>query len=86
MITRDIVAVKINNFLTHKISKEELVDWAEKALNDSDFEEEYFEQINSAVSKIGLSNVKNFDLIWEDFETILHSLGFNIQVEISKVS
>ncbi len=86
MITRDIVAAKINDFLIHKIGKEELVDWAENALNDSEFEEKYFEQINSAVSRIGLADVKNFTITWEDYESILNSLGFNIQVEISKVS
>ena len=86
MITRDIVAAKINDFLTHKIKKQELVDWAENALNNAEYEEKYFEQINSAISKIGLADIKNFDLVWEDYEAILSSLGFNIQVEISRVS
>lgn len=86
MITRDMVAEKINQLLTHKIGKDEIADWAENAFNESELEEEYFEQINTALSKIGLANVKNFDLMWEDYESILNSLGFSIQVEILKVS
>ena len=81
MITRYAVAKKNNDFLTHKISKEELVDWADNALNNSEYEEKYFEQINAAVSRIGLADVKNFTRSWEDYESILNSLGFSIQVE-----
>ena len=86
MITRHIIAVKINDYLTHKISREELIDWAENALMETVYEEEYFEQINAAVAKIGSANVKNFELFLEDYESILNSLGYSIQVEILKVS
>jgi ABC-type enterochelin transport system ATPase subunit len=84
MITRELVAEKINNYLTHKITKEELVEWAEFNLQEAEFEEEYFDQINEAISKIGLTDAKNFELLWEDYETILKSLGYNIHVIISK--
>jgi hypothetical protein len=35
------------------------------------YEEEYFEQINAAVAKIGSANVKNFELFLEERSIIL---------------
>lgn len=86
MITRNLVVEKINKYLNHSISKAQLIDWAENALNDEDFEEKYFDQISEALKKIGLADVNNFDLVWEDYENILKSLDYKITVEISKVS
>jgi hypothetical protein len=86
MITRNLVVAKINKYLNHSISKGQLVNWAENALSEEEFEEKYFEQINAALKKIGLANVNNFDLVWEDYENILKSLDYKITVEISKVS
>jgi hypothetical protein len=86
MITRNQVVEKINKYLNHTISKAQLIGWAESALNDEDFEEKYFDQINEALKKIGLADVNNFDLVWEDYENILKSLDYKITVEISRVS
>ena len=86
MITRNLVVEKINKYLNHLITKKHLIDWAENALRDEDFEEKYFDQINEALKKIGLADVNNFDLVWEDYENILKSLDYKITVEISKVS
>jgi hypothetical protein len=39
MITRLTVALKIHDYLKHKIRLEELVDWSEKTLMDGEFSE-----------------------------------------------
>lgn len=86
MITRQMIADYINNYLTHKITKKEIIDWAEKAIMDKEYEESYFNQISNALRKIGVSDVNNFDLVWEDYVDILKSLDYKITVDISKVS
>ena len=86
MITRQMIADYINNYFTHKITKEEMVEWAEKVIMDKEYEENYFDQINNALKKIGASDVHNFDLVWDDYVAILKSLNYKITVDISKVN
>ena len=86
MITRQMIADYINNYLTHKITKEEIVEWAERGVMSEEYEEDYFNQINNALRKIGVSNMTNFDLVWEDYVDILKSIDYKITVDISKVS
>ncbi len=66
-ITRQIVADKIADYLHGKVSQAELVDWAERALMDADFDEADTEVLTDIVGRLGLADVAEFGLRWQAF-------------------
>lgn len=83
MITKQAIAEKIYNYLTHKISLDALVDWAENAIMNDTFKNNKERDI---VARLGVADVKYFGLQWNDCETYLNNLGYKVKVEISKVA
>lgn len=81
-ITRQTVAHKLANYLHHEISLAELVDWAESAAMEGDFEEGHHKVVRDAVARLGLADVRTFGLTWEDCEQMLRELGYDARVEI----
>lgn len=85
IITKKILAGKILDYLHHKLTLTELVDWAENTLMKDDFDENDFEIINDIISAIGLADVRAFGLLWEDCEAYLNNLGYKVKVEAQAV-
>jgi hypothetical protein len=81
-ITKQAVADRIADYLHHRITVEQLVDWAENALMDGEFEEKDAASISAVVSRLGLADVRAFGLSWEDCEELLGQLGFSARIEI----
>lgn len=86
IITRAQVAKKIKNYLHHQISLEELVDWAENAMQNAEFEEDHADEITQVIARLGVSDVKSFGLLWEDCESLLNTLGYKVHLDISPQS
>ena len=86
MITKPIVAQKIFEYLNHSISLSELVDWCETVMMDGEIEEAGSEVITEVVARVGLADVNNFGLLWEDCEKLLEQLGYKLQVDMLKVA
>lgn len=86
MITHRDVADRLIAYLLHNISLEELVNWAEKAMMEEDFEEEYFDTIKEIVGRLGVADVIAFGLTWEDCEKYLDRLGYKVSLKILEVS
>ncbi len=84
-IDRQLVADKLVKYLRHEITLAELVDWAEHAMMDGEFEERDIETIRSVVSRLGLADVRTFGLTWDDCQELLRQLGFAAQVQIVAV-
>ena len=82
MLTRDDLARKLHDYLQHRLSLSELVDWAEGMMMDADFEEKYAEQLRNVTARIGLADVKNFGLTWDDCQDFLRTLGYRAQIDI----
>ena len=82
LITKKIVADKIAAYLHHDITLEQLVDWAEHALMEDEFDEAGLHAIRSAVSRLGVADVREFGLTWEECEGLLSQLGFSARVSI----
>ena len=82
-ITRHLVAQKVADYLRHKISLEVLVNWAESAIMEDEFDEE--ENLRDAVARLGLADVRSFGLTWEDCEQLLQRLGYTAHVDIAAV-
>ena len=82
MITKQTVATKIAAYLHHEITLAQLVDWAENAMLEGQFEEWSAPVIASVVSRLGVADVRAFGLTWEDCERLLKELGFSTRVDI----
>ena len=81
-ITKQHLIGRIKAYLNHQIDKDELVDWAESGLMDGEFPESEATVLASALSRIGLMDVRSFGLNWDDFEEILHEIGYKARVEL----
>jgi len=79
-ITRQIVADRIGSFLQNQLSLAELVDWAESAIMDEEFESDV---VRDVVATLGVADMRAFGLTWEECQRILRDLGFAARVEIA---
>ena len=82
LITKTIAADKIAAYLHHDITLAQLVDWAERAMMEDEFDDNGLPAIRSAVSRLGVADVRAFGLAWEDCEELLRELGFAARVNI----
>jgi len=81
-LTREMVVRKLDAYLHHQLTLDDLVAWANDAMMDDDFEKEHFDVIRDTVARLGLADVRAFGLTWEDCESLLKQLGYNARVEI----
>jgi cobyrinic acid a,c-diamide synthase len=78
-ITRQNVADKLGAYLHHEVSLEELVDWAEQQIMDSEFESA---AVRDVVARLGVADVRAFGLTWDECQRLLNELGYAAQVHI----
>ena len=82
-ITRQSVADKITDYLHGKLSQAELVNWAERAMMDAEFDESDVDLLTDIVGRLGLADVAEFGLRWQDCEEFLRRLGYRAKVVVS---
>jgi hypothetical protein len=82
MITRHIVAQKLTNYLQNRMTLPELVDWAEQTFMEAEFSPVDFAVVRDILSRLGLADVNEFGLTWEDCEDFLMRLGYEVRVEV----
>ena len=85
-VTRSDVADAIINYANREITLAELVDWAEKAMLEAHFEPEYHDQIRDIVGRLGLADVREFGLLWDDCYDFLTGLGYEVEVKATPAS
>ncbi|MGC8778363.1 MAG: hypothetical protein ACP5Q4_06755 [Candidatus Caldatribacteriaceae bacterium] len=85
MITREDVVQQIRDYLNHRITLQELVQWAEEAMMEEELEESHASSIRDALARLGLADFRAFGLTWEDCEILLKSLGYRATVEVLKL-
>jgi hypothetical protein len=81
-ITKQTVADRIADYLHRRVTEAQLVDWAENALIDGEFDDRDAASISSVVARLGVADVRAFGLTWADCEELLACLGFAVRVEI----
>lgn len=86
IITKEKVAEKLLAYLKHRIALSELIDWCENAMMNAEFEKKHGKEIRDVVARIGVADVKNFGLLWEDCENFLKKLGYSVKVDLLKVA
>jgi hypothetical protein len=82
VVTRQLVADKLAAYLQHDLSLAGLVDWAESAMMDAEFERQHLSTIRDVVARLGLADVRTFGLTWKDCEELLKRLGYAAHVQI----
>jgi len=81
MISKQTVAIQLVKYLNHQLSLTQLVDWSENTIMEGDIEPGSSEAIMQALGRLGVADVKEFGILWEDCETIMRSLGYDIKVD-----
>ena len=86
MITRQTLASRLRDYLQHRITRTALVDWAEHAMMDETFDDCDLDTIRDITSRLGLADVREFGLTWEDCEGYLSRLGYRTTVDVVQAS
>ena len=81
-ITKKTVANKLAAYFGHRLSRDDLVEWAENALQEGKFEVKNARVLAAAIGRIAVADVRAFGLAWEDCEQILKQLGYSARVDI----
>ena len=84
LVTSEIVAEKLTEYLQHELELKDLVDWAEDIMMEGDLEEENYKILRDIVSRLGVSDVKAFGLTWDDCEHFLNQLGYAAKIDVAK--
>lgn len=85
ILTRQNIAHKLIDYLFHRITLSELVNWAEMSMMEMDFEDKDYETLRDITSRLGLSDVKTFGISWEDVEIFLQRLGYKIDLKVTEI-
>ncbi len=80
MLTRKMVQSKILSYLNRQITLVELVDWAERMMMDGEYDERDTDLLTHIVARLGLADVREFGLSWDDCYEFLVRLGYRVQV------
>jgi hypothetical protein len=84
-VTRQNVAHKLIDYLYHRITLSELVNWAELSMMEADFEEKDYEILRDIISRLGLADVKAFGITWEECVNILQLLGYRVDLKVTEI-
>ena len=82
MISRKTVADKLLSYIQGGITLIELVHWAESSLMDANFESGFEKEIAEVLGRIGLIDVNNFGLSWQDCDMLIHKLGYSFKIDL----
>ena len=80
MVTRVTVQEKLLAYLNRQITLAELVEWAENAMMEGEFDEQDTDRLTDIVARLGLADVREFGLSWDDCYEYLGRLGYRIEV------
>ena len=83
LVTKELVSDQLLAYLNHTISLEQLVDWAEDALNEGELETQNSEVLRDIIARLGLADVQEFGLSWDDCYQFLARLGYQVQVRVT---
>lgn len=81
-VSKEDVASKILAYLNRSISLEQIVDWAEDMVSEAEYNERDFELIRDILSHLGLADVREFGLSWDDCYNYLSRLGYQVKVTV----
>lgn len=81
-VNRQTVARKLMDYLYHRLTLAELVDWAEWAMMDADFDARDLNLLREVIGRLGLADVRAFGITWDDCENFLSRLGYRVNITV----
>ncbi|HRE40538.1 MAG TPA: hypothetical protein PLG90_04320 [Ignavibacteria bacterium] len=78
-INKENIAEKILEYLQRKITFEGLVNWAENSIMNDEFDNTDLPIIKEIVGRIGLSDVKEFGINYDDLTDMLNKLNYELR-------
>ena len=81
IVTKQFIARQLLSYMSHQLSLRQLVSWAEDAIMKGGFEPGSENEIRTVLGKLGVADVNNFGLLWEDCEDLMNQLGYKMKVE-----
>jgi hypothetical protein len=84
LLTKQDLARKLIDYLSLRITLDELVDWAEKVMMEEDLHEGDLPLLREILARLGLADVAAFGLTWEDCRNFLRSLGYRVEVTVTQ--
>jgi len=82
ILTRKMLADMLMQYINRETTLTSLVDWAENMMQEADLESSSFEVIRDILARIGLADVREFGLTWDDCYEYLHRLGYDLKIEL----
>lgn len=82
MITRETLSEKLVAYLNRRLTLTDLVRWSEDELLNSDIDERDTVILRDIVGRLGLADVRQFGLTWEDCYDFLARLGYIVEVKV----
>ncbi|MBI3755544.1 MAG: hypothetical protein HZB81_06590 [Deltaproteobacteria bacterium] len=84
-VSKKMVADMLMQYLDRKITLSDLVDWAEDMIREADLDPEGFEVIRDILAHMGLADVREFGLAWDDCYDYMHRLGYDVKIELMEM-
>lgn len=81
-VTKQTVANHLGAYLRHELTLGQLVDWAENAVMEGEFDAASTDVLREVVARLGVADVRTFGLTWEDCEEMLRLMGYGARVEV----
>lgn len=81
IVTREVVAEKLLDYLNRNMTLAQLVDWAENVMLEEELADRDVEVLRKIVPRLGLADVRDFGLSWDDCYEFLSQLGYAVRVQ-----
>ena len=85
MVTRTTVQRKLLDYLNRYITLADLVEWAENMMMEGEFDEHDTDLLAEIIGRLGLADIREFGLSWDDCYEFLARLGYQVQVTVIAV-
>ena len=82
IVTRKTVAEELAAYLNRRVSLAGLVDWADDTLCNGELDERDADLLRDILARVGLADVREFGLSWDDCYDFLAQLGYTVQVKM----
>jgi hypothetical protein len=86
VVTKKILVDKLVQYINRQIDLVALVAWSEDMMQEGDLDGKDFALLRDILSRIGLADVREFGLSWDDCYGFLRKLGFDVKVQLLEVS
>lgn len=81
LVTKEVIRDQLLAYLNRRMTIAQLVDWAENVLCDGELEVHDVEVLSDMLARLGLADVREFGVSWEDCSTFLSRLGYQLQID-----